>query len=109
MPQISIPYAVARVRMLTKQGLNQSKLDRLIATKDYAEAKRTLGELGWGSTKGEDDEQLSIHYVEQAYHLARKITPNQEITDCFLIRYGIHNVRTLIKARELKIKVDLDG
>ncbi|NLB91141.1 MAG: V-type ATPase subunit [Clostridiales bacterium] len=106
MPQISIPYAVGRVRMISQQALDTGKLNRLVAAKTYDDAKRTLSEIGWGGVQGKDDEQLSIEYVEQAYELVKKITPAEKITDCFLIRYDIHNIKTLIKARELKIKVE---
>lgn len=106
MPQISIPYAVARVRMLAQQALDKNKLDRLIAAKSYKEAKKLLSEMGWGGIQGEDEEKLSIEYLSQAYDLVKKITPAQNITDSFLIKYDIHNAKTLIKARELKQKVD---
>ncbi len=106
MPQVSIPYAVARVRMLSQQALDKNKIDRLMAAKSYSEAKKLLGELGWGGIQGEDEDKLTVEYLTQAYALVKKITPAENITDCFLFKYDIHNAKTLIKARELKQKVD---
>ena len=106
MPQASIPYAVARVRMLSQQALKKNDLERLLQTKTYKEAKKILSEIGWGSVQGADEEKLTIEYLNQAYDLVKKITPSEALTDCFLIRYDIHNAKTLIKARELKRKTD---
>lgn len=106
MPQASIPYAVARVKMLSQQAFDQNKMDRLLAANSYREAQKLLNEMGWGGIQSEDEEKISAQYLSKAYELIKKITPAEEITDCFLIKYDIHNIKTLIKARELKQKVD---
>ncbi len=106
MPQASIPYAVARVQMLSQQALKKNDFERLLQTKNYQEAKKLLSEIGWGNIQGADEEKLSIEYLNEAYTLVQKITPNEAVTDCFLLRYDIHNAKTLIKARELKRKAD---
>ncbi len=99
MPQMSIPYAVGRISVLNKDALDTSRLERLLSAPSLREAQRALSEIGWESGEGLDYEQLSLQRVEQACRLVRDLSPEPEITDCFLLRYDIHNLKTLLKAR----------
>ena len=99
MPQLSIPYAVGRIRVLQKDALDTSRLERLLSAPSLREAQRALSEIGWESGEGMDYEQMSLQRVEKALKLVRDLSPEPEITDCFLLRYDIHNLKTLLKAR----------
>ena len=104
MPQLSIPYAVGRISVLKKDALDISRLERLLAAPSLKEAQRALSEIGWEIGEGLDYEQLSLKRVEKASRLVRDLSPDTEITDCFLLRYDIHNLKTLLKARCLNEK-----
>ncbi len=99
MPQLSIPYAVGRISVLKKDALDTSRLERLLSAPSLREAQRALSEIGWESGEGLDYEQLSLQRVEKACKLVRDLSPEPEITDCFLLRYDIHNLKMLLKAR----------
>lgn len=104
MPQMSIPYAVGRISVLKKDALDTSRLERLLSAPSLREAQRALSEIGWDNSEGLDYEQLSIIRVEQACKLVRELSPDPDITDCFLLRYDIQNLKTLLKARCLQEK-----
>lgn len=99
MPQMSIPYAVGRISVLKKDALDTSRLERLLSAPSLMEAQRALSELGWESGEGLDYEQLSTKRMEKACKLVRDLSTEPDITDCFLLRYDIHNLKTLLKAR----------
>lgn len=42
--------------------------------------------------------------LAQACRLLREITPDEQVTDCFLLRYDIVNLKALFKARMLGTK-----
>ncbi len=104
MPQLSIPYAVGRISVLKKDALDTSRLERLLSAPSLREAQRALSEIGWDSGEGLDYEQLSTKRVEKACKLVRDLSPEPDVTDCFLLRYDIHNLKTLLKARCLHEK-----
>lgn len=104
MPQLSIPYAVGRISVLKKDALDTSRLERLLSAPSLREAQRALSEIGWDSGEGLDYEQLSTKRVEKACKLVRDLSPEPDITDCFLLKYDIHNLKTLLKSRCLHEK-----
>ncbi len=99
MPQSSIYYAAARVSVLSKDMLDTSRMERLLATRTLDEAKHTLSEIGWTSADTMDYEQLANAHVKKACSLIRSLTPAPEVTDCFLLQYDIQNLKMLLKAR----------
>ena len=101
MPQMSIPYAVGRIRVLQRDMLDKTRLERLLSAASFTEAQKALSEIGWANVEGTDYEQASLKHVEKACKLVRAITPEPGITDCFLLRYDIHNLKTLLKSRAL--------
>lgn len=105
MPQESVVYAVARVNMARRGALDAARIDRLLAAPDYDEALRALAEIGW-SVEGGDVESAAAAHVRGACALVRKITPNEAVTDCFLLRHDATNLKALIKARCLGQKAE---
>ncbi len=107
MPQMSIPYAVGRIRVLQRDALDSGRLERLISTASLQEATRALSEIGWAGAEGLEYEQATMQHVEKACSLIKEISPEPAVTDCFLIRYDIHNLKTLLKARCLGEKAEI--
>ncbi len=106
MPQESIGYAVGRISMLRRDALDASRLERLLSTASYAEAKRTLSEIGWTSAEEADYEQLAKERVADASRIVRQLSTDEKVTDCFLLKYDIANLKMLLKARCLGISAD---
>lgn len=101
MPQSSIAYAVGRVRAAARKPLGEAQLERLLASADYEEALRLLGEMGWAREQGTDIDRLSVSMLEDVCRQLRAITPDSELTDSFLLRHDAQNLKALFKARVL--------
>ena len=102
MPQTSQHYAIGRVRALSRTLISPATLERLRAAEDVAQMGRVLSECGWGEAKTHQEiEALAGRQVAEACNLIREITPDANVTDCFLLRYDILNLKTLLKSRML--------
>lgn len=105
MPQNSQRYAIGRVRALSRTLLTRAAIERMIAACDIAEMARVLAEAGWGEAHTQEQvEALADARLAQACRLLREITPDEQVTDCFLLRYDIVNLKALFKARMLGTK-----
>lgn len=101
MPQPSISYACGRIGVLGRNALKSAHLERLMAAHTYEEALRTLLDIGFLSAEGVDFQTASDQHVLKACQLLRSISPNPQVTDCFLLRYDVHNLKVLLKSRFL--------
>lgn len=102
MPQISHAYAVGRVRALERTLIKQDTLDKMCAAATVQEAARMLADSGWGDAQDQSGvERLVEQHVAEACALLRECTAEPAVTDCFLIKYDIVNLKALIKARLL--------
>lgn len=101
MPQQSIQYALGRIGVLKRSAITKAQLDRLMAAHRYDEAVRTLSDIGYVTQEGADFQSAADAQVLKACTLLREITPEPELTDCFLYRYDIHNIKVLLKSRFL--------
>ena len=100
MPQISHAYAVGRVRSLEKNLLSKQTLERMLSAPNAQEAARTLSEAGWGDAQNvQEVDVLAQNHMRNACALVRECTPETDITDCFLLKFDILNLKTLVKAR----------
>ena len=104
MPQDSIYYAIGRLSVLQKNRLDASKLERLLQAPTAQDARRALSEIGW-SDEG-NYEQMAAGHVESACRLARELTTEEKIVDCYLLRYDVNNLKMLLKARCLGIEAE---
>ncbi len=104
MPQPSISYACGRVGVLRRSALGVPQLERLMAARTYDEACRTLADIGFISAEGTDFQAAADEHVRKACELVEAVTPEPEMTDCFLVRYDIHNLKVLLKSRFLAQK-----
>jgi len=110
-PQESVGYAVGRISVKSRERLDATRLDRLLGAQQPQEALGIMQELGWtGGEKGEageaDYEQLAAEHVRRACAFVREVSPDANVTDCFLFRYDIHNLKMLLKARALGQEAD---
>lgn len=103
MPQHSVYFAAGRISMLRRSALDAGRLERLLTTSSYEEAKRTLSEIGWTGAEEKDHEQLAAEHVSAAAAILRELSTDERVTDCFLLRYDFANLKMLLKARCLGI------
>lgn len=102
MPQKSYGYAVGQVRVLEQNLLGRSALERLSSASSVDELARALTELGWGEAHTKQGiERLCDKHVLDACELVKRATPEPDVTDCFLLKYDILNLKVLLKSRVL--------
>lgn len=101
MPQPSILYAVARTRMQSRHLLSASHIQRLLTAPTEEEARRVLREAGYLTPEQTDIEQVSVERQLAAYRLVRGLSPEPGVTDAFLLRHDVNNLKILFKARVL--------
>ncbi|NLO85839.1 MAG: V-type ATPase subunit [Clostridiales bacterium] len=101
MPQTSINYACGRIGVLRRNALGAAQLERLMATHTYEEAFRTLSDIGFINAEQGDFQTAADAHVQSACELVVAITPEPDVTNCFLLRYDIHNLKILMKSRFL--------
>ena len=101
MPQPSISYACGRVGVLKRNALHQAQLDRLLSAHHYDEATRVLADIGFASTDIVDFQAAADAHVRNACELISSVSPEPAITDSFLLRYDVHNLKVLLKSRHL--------
>ncbi len=99
MPQQSIYYAVGRISVIEKNALDSAKIERLLQAKDANEARQILNEYGWPSV-GNDEENAQAR-LRSGVDLVKELTTDSGLTDAFLARYDIANLKILLKARSL--------
>ena len=104
MPQPSISYACGRVGVLRRNALHTAQLERLQSAKSYGEALRALTDIGFAAADTSDFQMAADQHVRNACELIRAVTPNPAVTDSFLLRYDVHNLKVLVKARYLAQK-----
>lgn len=104
MPQPSISYACGRVGVLRRTALHEAQLERLSAAHTYRDALRTLSDIGFAAADGADFQTAADLHVRKACQLIRAVTPDPDVTDSFLLRYDIHNLKVLFKSRMLAQK-----
>lgn len=103
MPQLSYTYAVARIRALEKGLIGRERMVRM-AESSLEDVIRVLVESGYGDmpeATAADCEMMITRELEKANKLIQEITPEQDVTDLFLLKADIHNLKVLLKARLL--------
>lgn len=103
MPQASHTYAVARIRALERGLIGQDRMARM-AEGSLDDVVRMLQETGYGGmpeATSDDCEAMISRELTETYRLIREISPEPELTDLFLMKADIHNLKVLLKARLL--------
>lgn len=99
--QDSTIYAVARIRTLEK-GLLSAERIRRMAQGTLDDAMRLLTEAGYGSmpeATADDLDTLIKNELDRMRAVIQEVTPNKALTDVFLMRADVTNLKTLIKLR----------
>jgi V/A-type H+/Na+-transporting ATPase subunit C len=99
-------YSVTRVRALETKLLDKAKIERMIEAKDADEIIKILYETEYGLSisemkSAEDYETVLSKELSKTYELLREISPVPELTNLFLLKYDIHNLKTLLKSSYL--------
>lgn len=101
MPQDSALYGVARIRCHEKDLIGKDKLHRM-AEGTLEDAMRVLQDAGYGHVAeagAAQGEELIASELRAAYQLVREVTFDQKLTDLFLMKADIHNLKLLLKLR----------
>jgi len=102
MPQFSSTFTAGKVSALSTGLLKRADMDRIAASASVPEALRLLADMGWGAAGDKPAfDALALRKVAEACALTRAITPAPFITDCFLLKYDIANLKILIKSKVL--------
>jgi len=105
-------YSVARIKALETRLLDRGHFDRMINASSGEEAVKALSETDYGSAIAEladihDFERILVAQLKEAYDLLMKISPNPELIAMLALRYDVHNLKVLFKAKFLGVKSDL--
>jgi V/A-type H+/Na+-transporting ATPase subunit C len=101
MPQMSIAYACGRVGVLRRSELHTAQIERLFAAPQLSEALRVLSDIGFAGADQADFQAAADAHVRKACDLIKAVTTDPKMTDCFFLRYDVHNLKVLIKSRHL--------
>ena len=104
MPCSSVHYSVARIKVLEKKILNNDKIDRMLSATDASKAFKVLIDSEYGGIPEEnprDFEQMIKNELKNSYELINKITPDEELSDIFILRYDYQNAKAYLKMRML--------
>ncbi len=96
-------YSVTRIRALETKLIEKSKLERMIEAKDGEEIFKILSETEYGILISElsdasDYETMLTKELVRTYSLINQISPAPELTNIFLYKYDIHNLKVLLKS-----------
>lgn len=97
-------YAVGRIRVLETRLLDMAKLNRMVEAQSADEAFRILGETEYADLVSRaagphDYAQVTSAEIARVYSLMKKLLPDGGLVDLFLVKYDIHNMKVVQKAR----------
>ncbi len=102
MPCSSVHYSVARIKVLEKKILNADKIDRMLSAADASRAFKVLIDSEYGGIPVDnprDFEQMIKYELRSSYELINRITPDEELSDIFILRYDYQNSKAYLKMR----------
>ncbi|MBM3253010.1 MAG: hypothetical protein FJZ16_02000, partial [Candidatus Omnitrophica bacterium] len=100
-------YAVGRLRVLETRLLTGSFFDKMAEAATYEESLKMLSEnpeyrQDVENLKEKSNfESIFISQLKRLYNLVSELTEDKEITNIFLLKYDIDNLKTLIKIKLL--------
>jgi len=105
-------YAVARVKAMETQLLDQSQFERMINSSTTEEAVKVLSETGYSASVAELDDVYNFETIladelSYVFNTVYKISPVPELIGMLALRYDIHNLKVLFKSKFLGVKSDL--
>lgn len=103
MPQPSYAYACARLSALNKRLIEPQMIQRMLDGSS-SDAMRALSDVRYGNLSDAteaDVEHMIEREMSDAMQEVRELSPNPAITDLFLLRADVQNLKVLLKARLL--------
>ena len=103
MPQPSYAYACARLSALNKRLLEPQTVQRM-ADGSVSDAMRALMDVRYGNLPDAteaDTERMIERELTEAMQEVKELSPDPAITDLFLLRADVQNLKVLLKARAL--------
>ncbi len=103
MPQPSYAYACARLSALNKRLLEPQTIQRMLDG-SASDAMRALSDVRYGNLSDAteaDAERMIEREMADAMQEVKELSPNPAITDLFLLRADVQNLKVLLKARLL--------
>ncbi len=105
-------YAVGRTRALETRLLERSRFDRMIDAASAEEALKVLAETDYANAVAEladihDFESILEAELKETFDLITKISPRPELILIMALRYDVHNLKVLFKAKYMGVKSDL--
>ena len=103
MPQPSYAYACARLSALNKRLLEPQTVQRM-ADGSISDAMRALSDVRYGNLPDAteaDVERMIERELTDAMQEVRELSPDPTLTDLFLMRADVQNLKVLLKARLL--------
>ncbi|MCR3922035.1 MAG: V-type ATP synthase subunit C [Firmicutes bacterium] len=100
-------YAVGRVRAMESRLLDSGKIERMVEAKSAEEALKILSESEYAGYLSESTSAFAYEKILEAelrrvYLELRKFVPNPEIINLFASKFDYHNVKVLLKAKQLE-------
>lgn len=103
MPQNSVLYAMGRISSLEDKLIDTAKLERMLQAPTPMESLWVLTEAGYGAPATaqapQDYERLIENELAETGKLIHEITPDEAVTDLFMMRYDYANAKALFKMR----------
>ncbi len=103
MPQPSYAYACARLSALHKRLVEPQTIQRMLDG-SAADAMRALSDVRYGNLSDateSDVERMIEREMTDAMQEVKELSPNPAVTDLFLLRADVQNLKVLLKARLL--------
>lgn len=111
MDKLIYTQAISRLKVLETRLIERTKMDRMIDSSTAEEAMKILQESEYSIHLGkikraEEYEVVLKDELKRIYSLMYEVTPVKQLIDIMSLRYDYHNIKVLLKAKELKTPLD---
>ncbi len=108
---IKYGHATGRVKVLESKLLNKPRVDRLVEADTFEEQLHILAETDYGEffedLKTAEDTERALHrYLGKVYAFLEEVTFEKALIDFFRLKYNVHNLKVLIKAKYLETSTE---
>lgn len=105
-------YAVGRIRAMETRLIDRSKLNRMIEAPSPDEVLKILAETDYatavaGLESYHDFESVLSEEISRTFKELQNMSPRPEIIEILMLRFDVHNLKVLFKAKYLEIKAEL--
>lgn len=106
----SVHHALARIKILEGKLVNKDRINRMIESESAEEAFRILQESSYGAgadaNSPREFEKMIADEMKELRTLIGEISPDEELTDIFLMRYDYKNSKAYLKMQMSSSDVD---